>query len=255
MGASSELNHHLSPVLSQHPQQQPKDYAPFTNPVSHAQPMLPHPLSSGNWHQPNAHPLYQVSRGEAHGAGHGDSVLGLGSATLSSAGHPPQAFNRHAALAAPPALHGVQHMPVPPNRSGLDFLGTFGRPATGLPGLPVGTSNADASAAGFGMPANAFSQGRGISTSDGGIGVGVGIGGGHDDTQQRHLAMVKQQQQRLLLLRHAYKCPFQADCPITRLCASIKVLWAHISTCQDKKCAVAHCLSSRFILAHYHRST
>ena len=76
---------------------------------------------------------------------------------------------------------------------------------------------------------------------------------GRNDELQRHTLMLRQQQQRLLLLRHAYKCPHaNGSCPITRFCAGIKQLWGHISACQNKRCTVPHCLSSRVILAHYH---
>ncbi len=64
--------------------------------------------------------------------------------------------------------------------------------------------------------------------------------------------VVKQQQQRLLLLRHAAKCPHSyGHCPITPRCAKMKVLWNHILTCGDKDCKVQHCISSRHVLSHY----
>ena len=63
---------------------------------------------------------------------------------------------------------------------------------------------------------------------------------------------IKQQQQRLFLLRHASKCPHEASrCYATPHCASMKQLWKHITTCQDQECKVAHCVSSRYVLSHY----
>ncbi|CAM9793613.1 unnamed protein product, partial [Phaeothamnion confervicola] len=72
--------------------------------------------------------------------------------------------------------------------------------------------------------------------------------------EQRRQAL-RQQQQRLLLLRHASKCP-QSDsgqCSVTPHCAGMKKLWKHIAECKDQHCAIPHCVSSRFVLSHYHR--
>jgi len=66
--------------------------------------------------------------------------------------------------------------------------------------------------------------------------------------------VLRHQQQRLLLLRHAAKCPHQdGQCPVTPHCAGMKRLWKHIAECKDQKCAVPHCVSSRYVLSHYHR--
>ena len=78
--------------------------------------------------------------------------------------------------------------------------------------------------------------------------------------QQQQVQMVntdevlRHQQQRLLLLRHAAKCPHQDNlCPVTPHCAGMKRLWKHIAECKDQKCMVPHCVSSRYVLSHYHR--
>ena len=64
--------------------------------------------------------------------------------------------------------------------------------------------------------------------------------------------VVKQQQQRLLLLRHASKCPHdQGTCPVTAHCAQMKQLWQHIISCRVLECKVQHCVSSRYVLSHY----
>jgi E1A/CREB-binding protein len=33
----------------------------------------------------------------------------------------------------------------------------------------------------------------------------------------------------------------------------MKRLWKHIAECKDQKCLVPHCVSSRYVLSHYHR--
>lgn len=71
-------------------------------------------------------------------------------------------------------------------------------------------------------------------------------------TEEHRKQVLKQQQQRLLLLRHASKCPHEADtCSVTPHCANMKNLWSHIMSCKDQECKVAHCVSSRYVLSHY----
>ena len=66
--------------------------------------------------------------------------------------------------------------------------------------------------------------------------------------------VLRHQQQRLLLLRHAAKCPREGgQCPVTPHCAGMKRLWKHIAECKNQKCQVPHCVSSRYVLSHYHR--
>ena len=65
---------------------------------------------------------------------------------------------------------------------------------------------------------------------------------------------VRHKQQRLLLLRHASKCQYEAgQCPVTPHCASMKKLWKHIAHCRNQQCTVQHCMSSRYVLSHYRR--
>lgn len=64
--------------------------------------------------------------------------------------------------------------------------------------------------------------------------------------------ILKQQQQRLLLLRHGSKCEAK-NCTATKHCAVMKDLWRHMAKCTDKECKTPHCVSSRYILSHYHR--
>lgn len=69
----------------------------------------------------------------------------------------------------------------------------------------------------------------------------------HDEHRQQ---VLKQQQQRLLLLRHASKCP-NADCKVTQHCVSMKHLWEHIIGCNEPECKKPHCVTSRCVLSHY----
>ena len=62
--------------------------------------------------------------------------------------------------------------------------------------------------------------------------------------------VLRQQQQRLLLLRHASKCPHD-KCPVTSHCEGMKKLWRHIMSCKEAECKIAHCVSSRYVLSHY----
>jgi len=80
--------------------------------------------------------------------------------------------------------------------------------------------------------------------------AGSGRGGRENSEWQR----IRHKQQRLLLLRHASKCQFEAGkCPVTPHCASMKKLWEHIALCKDQQCQVQHCMSSRYVLSHYRR--
>lgn len=64
---------------------------------------------------------------------------------------------------------------------------------------------------------------------------------------------VRHKQQRLLLLRHASRCQYSSNCPVTPHCASMKKLWEHIAHCKNQQCNVPHCMSSRYVLSHYRR--
>ena len=75
---------------------------------------------------------------------------------------------------------------------------------------------------------------------------------------EQRAQVLRQQQQRLLLLRHSSKCPAGTPqnpekCRATPHCAQMKQLWQHIAKCKDQRCATSHCVSSRYVLSHYHR--
>ena len=64
---------------------------------------------------------------------------------------------------------------------------------------------------------------------------------------------LKDQQQRLLLLRHASKCHFcdEGQCSITPQCYQMKLLWEHLQNCRNNSCSYSHCTSSRYVLEHF----
>ena len=64
--------------------------------------------------------------------------------------------------------------------------------------------------------------------------------------------ILKQQQRRLLLLRHASVCTYPAgECTVTPDCESMKSLWDHVMNCKSENCSTPHCVSSRYLLSHY----
>mmetsp|Transcript_33018 Transcript_33018/g.79887 ORF Transcript_33018/g.79887 Transcript_33018/m.79887 type:complete len:251 (+) Transcript_33018:67-819(+) len=65
----------------------------------------------------------------------------------------------------------------------------------------------------------------------------------------RRTSTMQLQQERLVLLHHARKCPHEEDCPVTPNCAETKRLWKHIAQCKNKKCS--HCYSWRYVLTHF----
>ena len=103
-----------------------------------------------------------------------------------------------------------------------------------------------------------------IGTGAGGDGILRGDGGGaaaedasatvpsYTDTlvKAQMAKVIRQQQARLLLLRHASKCKNGPSCN-TNFCPQMVELWEHMKTCHDKRCKTAHCLSSRVVLNHF----
>ena len=80
---------------------------------------------------------------------------------------------------------------------------------------------------------------------------------GMDDFKLRSIRekkiKLKQQQQRLILLRHVSMCEAGTLCPISKKCAEWKELWKHIVKCKNINCETKYCISSRYILTHYYR--
>lgn len=83
--------------------------------------------------------------------------------------------------------------------------------------------------------------------------------------QQDEAAKTKMKQQRILLLRHASKCPFGTleeggsgtPCPTAPNCNAMKKLWKHITSCTEmsNRCNYPHCNSSKYVMAHYRNCT
>lgn len=71
-----------------------------------------------------------------------------------------------------------------------------------------------------------------------------------DLSQEQKRIAIRQQQQRLILLRHASKCNVGEACK-TKHCAQMVQLWNHMKSCRDKNCRTSHCISSRCVLNHY----
>lgn len=65
---------------------------------------------------------------------------------------------------------------------------------------------------------------------------------------------IRHKQQRLLLLHHSSKCPYEdGKCKVTPYCGEMKKLWKHMARCTDNECRIPHCFSSRSILSHYRK--
>jgi E1A/CREB-binding protein len=66
--------------------------------------------------------------------------------------------------------------------------------------------------------------------------------------------VLRHQQQRVVLLRHAAMCRHgDGPCPVTPHCADMKQLWKHVAACENQKCSVPRCVSSRKVVCHYFR--
>lgn len=62
---------------------------------------------------------------------------------------------------------------------------------------------------------------------------------------------LKQQRTLIFLLRHAAKCQYDENCPVTKHCKTMKKVWAHLKGCTIKDCGYPICVSSRKALTHY----
>lgn len=67
---------------------------------------------------------------------------------------------------------------------------------------------------------------------------------------EKETKLIQQQQQRLMILRHASKCKLGSSCNV-RYCSQMVSLWNHMKKCRNKDCKTPHCLSSRMVLNHY----
>ena len=64
--------------------------------------------------------------------------------------------------------------------------------------------------------------------------------------------VLRRQQERLCLLRHASICDKEKSetCTLT-YCPEMKALWRHICSCTNRQCQFNHCVSSRYVLTHF----
>ncbi|OQS03989.1 hypothetical protein THRCLA_03731 [Thraustotheca clavata] len=64
--------------------------------------------------------------------------------------------------------------------------------------------------------------------------------------------VLQRQHMRLVQLKHASECKLPSDkCP-KGACHEMKLLWAHLQSCNSSEpCKAPHCLSSKYVLAHY----
>eukprot|EP00563_Minutocellus_polymorphus_P002193 CAMPEP_0181047378 /NCGR_PEP_ID=MMETSP1070-20121207/14848_1 /TAXON_ID=265543 /ORGANISM="Minutocellus polymorphus, Strain NH13" /LENGTH=1781 /DNA_ID=CAMNT_0023126047 /DNA_START=297 /DNA_END=5642 /DNA_ORIENTATION=+ len=173
---------------------------------------------------------------------------------------PPMPGSSGAGQPMPPAMPLQQQQPSPaPSGSGgrhmvnmndINPMASSGRQGSvpPQPGMPQVAPSAPQVAGQQHMPPSH----PGVPPGSSGRSAGSGSSGSRkiSDRQQ----VLRHQQQRLLLLRHAAKCPHEdGRCPVTPHCAGMKRLWKHIAECKDQKCLVPHCVSSRYVLSHYHR--
>ena len=84
----------------------------------------------------------------------------------------------------------------------------------------------------------------------GDLSLGAVVGGTDALAKAQKKKVIRQQQKRLILLRHASKCNKGPSCK-TKFCPQMVVLWKHMKKCRDKSCKTPHCLSSRCVLNHY----
>lgn len=69
---------------------------------------------------------------------------------------------------------------------------------------------------------------------------------------------IQEFQQRLVLLHHASKCEESDElslgrCRVSPHCRDMRALWDHVNSCSTQDCQYPHCISTRFLLAHYYK--
>ncbi len=114
-----------------------------------------------------------------------------------------------------------------------------------------GISDNDDLMGSFNMPSVQSGSGQGHSDALFGGDINNQYGNPNDPEWK---VRIRHKQQRLLLLHHSSKCPYEnGKCKITPYCGEMKKLWKHMACCTDSECRVAHCFSSRSILSHYRK--
>lgn len=71
-------------------------------------------------------------------------------------------------------------------------------------------------------------------------------------TDSEEVALKKQYQYRLFLLKHASDCTAKSGKCKHLYCPEMKDLLRHMACCNDTSCNVAHCVTSRKMINHYH---
>eukprot|EP00924_Labyrinthula_sp_SR-Ha-C_P003237 augustus_masked-scaffold_15-processed-gene-3.40-mRNA-1 protein AED:0.01 eAED:0.02 QI:0/-1/0/1/-1/1/1/0/1759 len=165
---------------------------------------------------------------------------------------PPRPGSRDPMRGTPTRMHRMQHSGNPPSgmSSPHNMRGSI-PPSHGHGQMPFPNAPGSRPASSLGQsqgqrrpPSQPLSQSRPTEM----------IGSQQRQQAQQRQAVLRQQQQRLLLLRHASRCPYnEGSCSATPYCAQYKKLWLHIASCRDQQCDTPHCVSSRYVLSHYHR--
>lgn len=160
--------------------------------------------------------------------------------------------------------HDRHRSDLPPNNGMREGTSGGGSPYMGSSGNPMGNNSIVGNMQGN-MPSSGYpnSMNRGSQGSSGGLpsvggmpssGNGGGGAGGASRNDPEWKVRIRHKQQRLLLLHHSAKCPYEdGKCPVTPHCADMKRLWRHMEGCKDNQCRVSHCFSSRAILSHYRK--
>jgi len=133
------------------------------------------------------------------------------------------------------------------NNQGMNIMG--GGNSGGMNGMQGGVYN------NMGSSSSNKGSGAGSDRRRGSGGNDIGSSSQHgnpDDPEWK--VRIRHKQQRLLLLHHSSKCPYEdGKCKVTPYCADMKKLWKHMARCTDNECRVPHCFSSRSILSHYRK--
>ena len=72
-------------------------------------------------------------------------------------------------------------------------------------------------------------------------------------THRESSTLLREQQRRILLLKHIWSCTKSTCVCEIRDCGAMKEKWQHITNCQLSTCPIQHCLSTRTILKHFTR--
>ncbi|KAL7543116.1 hypothetical protein ACHAXR_012415 [Thalassiosira sp. AJA248-18] len=119
----------------------------------------------------------------------------------------------------------------------------------------MGSNTSSAMGGNFNMPSAPSGGGRGGNNNADAAGGAEVISNQHGNPNDPEWKVrIRHKQQRLLLLHHSSKCPYEdGKCKVTPYCGEMKKLWKHMARCTDNECRVPHCFSSRSILSHYRK--